>query len=112
MPHNVWLGVTITGSLNEEQFSQGFELFIQEASIKFISFEPLLYPINESLIDNLCGFDWIIIGRLTGFGKKYEPKRVWIEEIVESAKEDKIPIFLKDNLKEIWGENLIQEFPK
>ena len=112
MPDNVWLGVSITGLPDEEQFNRGFDLFMQEVNIKFISFEPLLYPINESLLDNLRGFDWIIIGRLTGYGRKHDPEKFWIEEIIESAKEHNIPIFLKDNLKPIWGESLIQEFPE
>jgi len=28
------------------------------------------------------------------------------------ARNSIVPIFLKENLKEIWGEKLIQEFPK
>jgi len=112
IPDNVWLGISITGSPNEEQFNRGFDLFTQEAKIKFISFEPILYPINESLLDNLCGFDWIIVGRLTGYGKDCDPPKWWINEIVKVCKRYKIPIFMKDNLKEIWGEKLIQEMPK
>lgn len=56
--------------------------------------------------------DWIIVGKLTGHGNKYNPKRELIENIVRDIKNTKTPIFLKNNLKSIWGENLIQEFPE
>lgn len=107
MPDNVWLGVTITG--DDDQWSKGFNLYSQQSKIKFISFEPLFQSIE--IIDELWVFDWIIIGRLTGHGNKQQPERAWIKEIVDECKASDTPIFLKNNLKEIWGEPLIQEFP-
>lgn len=109
MPDNVWLGVTSTGYPFKNIFS---DLGKSYSKIKFISFEPLLTAI---LLDNWFWdyhFDWIIVGRLTGYGHKYNPKREWIDKIVEKARKYSIPLFLKDNLKEIWGEPLIQEMPK
>lgn len=111
MPDNVWLGISITGSPNEDQFYRRFDLFRTKANIRFISFEPLLYPISENLLNELMNFDWIIVGRLTGHGKKHDPQKYWIEEIVDTAREWKIPVFLKDNLRDIMGEDLIQEMP-
>ena len=108
MPDNVWLGVTITGK--ENQWKRGFDLYKEKAKIKFISFEPLMDDIE--IIEELEIFDWIIIGALTGYGKKYQPEKMWIYNIVDECKYREIPIFMKDNLKEIWGENLIQEFPE
>lgn len=108
MPNNVWLGVSITG--NDDQLKKGFDLFNSEAKIRFISFEPLLQPIK--ILDELWNFDWIIIGALTGHGKKYQPEKEWIQEIVLECRDYNIPVFLKDNLREIWGEPLIQEFPE
>jgi len=109
MPDNVWLGCSITG--NEYAWRKGFDLHIAKARIKFISFEPLLNSIRTALLENLDCFSWIIIGKLTGFGNKYNPSRIWIENIVKACQKNSIPLFLKDNLKEIWGEKLIQEFP-
>jgi len=109
MPDNVWLGVTITGIEDEDKLCK---LWKQKAKLKFVSFEPLLSSIHFSFLENLKKYvDWIIVGRLTGYGNKYNPKKEWIKEIVNKAKELNIPIFLKDNLKDIWGEPLIQEFP-
>ena len=106
MPDNVWLGVSITK--NEDIYRRN-RLVLSNAKIKFISFEPLFENLDFHLYQKI---DWVIVGRLTGHGKKYDPKRVWIKKIVANCKDANIPIFLKDNLKEIWGEELIQEFPK
>ena len=107
MPDNVWLGCTITG--DDDQWSKGFNLYLQKSKVKFISFEPLFQPIE--IIDELWLFDWIIMGRLTGHGNKQQPERAWIQEIVDECKASGLPVFLKNNLREIWGEPLIQELP-
>jgi len=56
--------------------------------------------------------DFVIIGRETGNRKdKIIPKKEWIENIVNYCKEKNVPVFMKNNLKDIWQEPLIQEFP-
>ncbi|GAH27769.1 unnamed protein product, partial [marine sediment metagenome] len=42
---------------------------------------------------------------------KIIPKKEWIENIIDYCKRDKIPIYLKDSLKDIYPEE-IKEFPK
>jgi len=88
-------------------------LFGADAKIHFISVEPILEEtfLGGLYYDYLLDLDWVVIGKLTGHGKKHDPEREWISEIVDEAKRNKTPIFLKNNLKEIWGEKLIQEFP-
>lgn len=109
MPPNVWLGTTITG--DDNQWRRGFELFhnAMPATKKFISFEPLFKPVE--ILDELGNFDWIIVGQLTGYGKKYQPHKSWIHDIVDVCGKKNVPVFLKDNLRPIWGEPLIQEMP-
>lgn len=106
MPDNVWLGVTVT---KNEDMIRHWRLRDVGAKVKFISMEPLLEDIVS--IPHIHSCNWIIIGRLTGHGKKYNPKKHWIDPWVRWSKSHNIPIFLKDNLKEIWGEPLIQEMP-
>lgn len=106
MPDNVWLGVTVEEEIYYKK--RIYYLNQTKAKLKFISFEPIM----EYITLNLNPQNWIIIGRLTQYGKKYQPKKWWIEDIVNRARFYNIPIFLKDNLKEIWGEPLIQEFPE
>lgn len=73
----------------------------------FVSVEPILELTHPALED------WIIVGAETGRRKdKVVPERKWIEKIVEECKEYNIPLYMKSSLAEIWGEPLIQEFPK
>lgn len=114
MPDNVWLGVSITGVDDLEMRS--WDLIKAKARLKFWSLEPLLnditWPMIKSERENIARhIDWLIIGKLTGHGNKYDPKKTWIKNIVLPAEKAGIPIFLKDNLKDIWGDDLIQEFP-
>lgn len=105
MPPNMWFGWSQTGPMGDKCN------FLTHHSIKtFISIEPLLEPFKEF---NIKGVEWVIIGAETGRRKdKVIPKREWVEEIVESCKKKSIPVFMKSSLAEIWGEPLIQEFPK
>lgn len=105
MPHNVWLGVTITKPSEIKRWTNLY--FHQRASLKFVSFEPLL----ERLDCYPSGPDWIIIGRLTRHGNKDDPDISWIKDIVKDCTNQGVKVFLKNNLKSIWGENLMQEFP-
>ena len=80
-----------------------------EVGKKFISFEPFLDDVLENQRMHLMAFNWIIIGAQT---KPYKPpKKEWVERIVEVADLLGIPVFLKNNLKPVMGNNLRQEFP-
>ena len=112
MPDNVWLGVSVTKA-DDDGWRRLYYLATTEAKIKFVSFEPLLGKLNTSLLANVTeDFDWFIIGRLTGHGKKYDPDISWIKDIVTACADSDVKVFLKNNLKDIWGENLIQEMPQ
>lgn len=118
LPNNVWIGASVCYLRDIQRISILTRCVVSplfKNNIKFISFEPLLESmwLLRQYLYKLKEFrpDWIIIGRLTGHGKKHDPKREWIENIVLGAKRLNIPVFLKDNLQEIWGEPLIREFP-
>ena len=56
---------------------------------------------------------WCIIGAMTGPGSKaHQPKREWVESIVADAKTPGVPVFMKDNLKSVWGDQLLRECPE
>lgn len=80
----------------------------------FLSIEPIFERINIEEIDIAASpVKWIIVGAETGSRKdKFIPKREWIEQIVEDCRKYEIPLFMKSSLSDIWGEPLIQEFPK
>ena len=111
---NVWVGFTQTGI---DLLSDGEPYEFQAANI-FASIEPLQQPGWKTL--NYLGWcnedcdrpSWVIIGAETGRRNgKIIPKREWIEEIVKACRDANIPVFLKNNLAEIWGEPLIQQLP-
>lgn len=107
MPDNVWLGVTVTQNKDWHR-ARKLQSKSVKAKIKFISLEPLLERVDLPIVTHI---DWIVIGKLTGFGKKHDPHIGWLKEYVFNCKYWEIPLFLKNNLKEIWAEPLVQELP-
>ena len=118
-PDNAWVGVTATG---REMFEEALDkLKVTDATLKYISIEPLLeaIPFNMERLA-YCGVKWLIIGAMTGrkakieelaqqypqltpmpYGKIWtlQPQPVWVKEIVSAATKVGIPVFLKNNLK-------------
>ncbi len=102
-PDNCGVGVSAT---NSAQFGLAcYYLADIKASVKYISFEPLLGSVAEpaKYIGGLhqsflsAGIKWVIIGSQT---KPYRPPTIEaVREIVEACDKAGIPVFLKDNLK-------------
>ena len=112
VPIHIWLGVSIE---NDENISRLFALRWVPAKIRFISFEPLLGPINHP---DLEGINWAIIGGESG--KKHRPpKKEWITDLIALCQTHKVPVFFKqwgglypkEGGNEIDGKT-IQEWPK
>jgi len=99
-PDNCWVGVT---AANASMAWIGSKWLQQvDAEVKYMSFEPLLdwstsvkYT-TEQIVKYL---DWVIIGAQT---KPYKPPEIsWVEEIVKAADKAGIPVFLKNNLRDL-----------
>ena len=102
---NFWYGTTRT--FDKPKFGAA-----GEEHNTFLSIEPLLAPPCEDTLYSIDCWDWVIVGAETCRRKdKVMPKREWIKEIVDACRAADVPVFLKDNLAEIWGEPLIQELP-
>lgn len=108
-PSNCWVGYSVT---DWRSFHRAAEhLFHIQAGKLFVSIEPLLDRveyIKGGMSTILPVFqagwlDWIIIGQQTPVSVKTSPKVEWIREIVEAADKVKIPVFLKNNLKPLYG---------
>jgi protein gp37 len=67
-----------------------------EGARKYISCEPLLAPV---ILPCDAGIDWLLIGAMTG-AKKGQPLPGWVESLVDSAKDQNVPVFVKNNLKD------------
>ncbi len=98
-PDNCWVGVSITDSKHLE-LSKMFQV---GAKMKYISFEPLLQweirmgDLSKAFLQ--AGIKWVIIGSQT---KPYKPPKIeWVKEIVEACDNAGIPVFLKDNLRDL-----------
>lgn len=105
LEENFWYGTTVTRNLD----------WIPVKAITahtFLNIEPYLEKIELPGDQKIT--DWIIIGAETGNRQgKVEPKREWIEGITGYADRVGIPVFMKNNLCHIIGEeNMRQEFPK
>lgn len=109
-PENCWVGVTAT---NEEMLASAIEsLGSIDATVKFISVEPLLswntpfhYLVWESLWR--AHVNWLIIGAQTN---PYKPPEIsWVREIVEAADKVGVKVFLKNNLAPLVDANCPDE---
>jgi len=105
-PENTWLGVTAT---TNDELRLAYLVLLNtslEENLVFVSIEPILEPIEAH--DWIGGWDWLIVGAETGNRKgKVIPEKEWIDPLLSF----KIPIFMKDSLIPIWGENMRREWP-
>ena len=100
-PDNAWVGATAT---DERSMVRACSLRYVDAKVRFVSFEPLLGPINGALwpeplkaTNNTFTPEWVIIGAQTGH-HAVKPNMDWVAEIVGAADSVGLPVFLKDNL--------------
>lgn len=106
---NMWYGTSVT----TESDMQKLNLLPAFANV-FVSMEPILEDLRPEIHNvNFKFLNWIIIGAETGKRKdKVIPKVEWVEKIVQKAKEHNIPVFMKESLVPIVGEeNMKREFP-
>jgi len=108
-PENCWLGITIT----RQEEMDSLEAYLwhrldcswdNKANL-FLSIEPILEPIKLTITP-----DWLILGAETGNRKeKVVPEPEWLYPLVFDSG---IPVFMKENLKDVWELPLIQRIPK
>ena len=106
---NAWFGVTVT----RKSELWRIEALCQNVSAKHyhITFEPLFDDLGKV---NLSGIDWIVIGTMTGAqSKKIHTHPEWAYTLTEQAHALDIPVFMKEDIVPIIGEeNMVQEFPE
>ena len=90
-PRHIWLGVSIESPkvlVRLEHLKQ------TSASMRFVSFEPLLAPMGKL---KLSGIDWAIVGGESGYGARpIEP--AWVRELRDECLEQGVTFFFKQ-----WG---------
>lgn len=90
-PPHIWLGVSIEDAKNVVRLKH---LKAAQASIKFVSFEPLIASVGPV---DLEGIDWVIVGGESG-PRSRPMKEEWALEIRDQCKVDKVAFFFKQ-----WG---------
>lgn len=90
-PSHIWLGVSIEDAKNTIRLKH---LRDSRASVKFVSFEPLLGSVGK--ID-LKGIDWAIVGGESGPHSR-PMEEDWAIEIRDQCRSDKVAFFFKQ-----WG---------
>jgi len=91
---NIWVGCTVT---NQKEMPMIRDLVENYQGFKFVSFEPILGPIDIKPYHWLDSIGWVIIGKLTGSGK-IKLDLNWVNKLIYDCRIAGIPIFLKDNL--------------
>lgn len=90
-PRNVWIGVSVE---NEEAVKRIDDLRHVPASIRFLSCEPLLGPLDRL---HLEGIRWVIVGGESGPNAR-PMKEEWVQSILGQCQRAKVPFFFKQ-----WG---------
>lgn len=102
--NNIWLGNTIT---RQKDFIREYGRPL--GANRFYSIEPILEPIRMPQM-NIP--KWVIVGAETGNRKgKVIPKKEWIMDIKNQCNNAGVPIFMKESLRKLMGQEFVQEFP-
>lgn len=90
-PAHIWLGVSVE---NRENVVRLKHLQAARASVKFVSFEPLIGPVGTV---DLAGINWAIVGGESG-PKARPMEEEWATEIRDQCEAAKVAFFFKQ-----WG---------
>jgi protein gp37 len=90
-PPHIWLGVSVEDKRNAVRLKH---LKAAQASVKFVSFEPLLASVGPL---DLKGIDWAIVGGESGPHAR-PMKQEWAVEIRDQCTRDRVAFFFKQ-----WG---------
>ena len=108
---NFWLGST-TAIVTQDL------LHYNRALHTFQSCEPMLAPWppagapNPRHMENGEMPEWVIFGAETGNRKdKVVPEKEWVDNAVQMCRNIGAKVFMKESLREIMGEDFVQEFP-
>lgn len=129
---NMWFGFSASDQKALNEIAMGARWLPVNS---FISIEPLHGLVNltkiepvgvDAILDFITGAQywfmggdnkgkalrWVIIGAETGNRKgKIQPNREWVDSIVGQCQNNSIPVFMKDSLRKLMGDDFIQDWP-
>ena len=99
---NMWYGTTAT--------QPEMPVFGAEGYKSFVSIEPILGEFEAD--SNFDKLGWVIVGAETGNRKgKVIPQKEWVLNIMSACENAGVPLFMKDSLMALMGEDFTQAFP-
>lgn len=108
LPRQHWYGYTATTDAELWRFRHADEC---PCINLFVSIEPMLESMMPCFSTH-CPADWVIIGAETGNrAGKVAPRREWIEHIVMECEFSGRPLFMKESLRGLMGNDFRQEYP-
>jgi protein gp37 len=112
-PPSIFLGATAT---NNEQLDRAYD-----TKATWLSIEPLRERLlTDTNFVSFRAYDgaeygrwcWVVIGAETGTHKdKVIPEREWVMEIARECAQWRTPVFMKESLRAIMGDDFRQEYP-
>ena len=90
-PSHIWLGVSVEDAKNAVRIKH---LKAARASVKFVSFEPLIGPVGRV---DLSGIDWAIVGGESG-PRARPMEEAWALELRDQCRVQNVAFFFKQ-----WG---------
>ena len=116
LPNYCWIGTSVTRDAEQADQYTGRTGYLSEnwdtTAQWFVSVEPILERMSLGSIENLTAMNWVIVGAETGNRKgKVAPRKEWIDEIAYECKRCRTPIFMKESLRDLMGDDFRQEFP-
>lgn len=111
---NCWFGASASNNAELERANRSRAQWVSIEPIRerietdedqFIEFNPYTGSI-------LKRWEWVVIGAETGNSKnKVAPKREWIDDIATACADYGTPVFMKESLRDLMGDDFRQEFP-
>ena len=90
LPRHIWIGTSVE---NQEVLHRVLHLQGIPASVRFLSFEPLIGPVDP----DLSGIHWVIVGGESG--PRRRPMRAeWVKSLRDQCRDQNVPFFFKQ-----WG---------
>lgn len=109
---NFWYGTTITSEKDTDRIYDLLNWQTYNGANTFVSIEPILDRLWMNSRERISLAKWVIIGAETGNRKNIvKPQKEWIDHIAYMCKEQGTPVFMKESLREIMGDDFKQEFP-
>ncbi len=90
-PANIWLGASVEDGSKRSRVNHMAQT---NASVRFLSIEPLIGPIGEL---DLASIEWVIVGGESG-PRARPMDAAWVEDIRKQCRKARVPFFFKQ-----WG---------